>query len=279
MQEIQAKLWQTELEIMDVIHSMCVENNLRYSLAYGTLLGAVRHNGFIPWDDDIDIVMPREDYEKFVALFTTSNIHGYILLNYNNTLDYTNTFSKIVKKHTTFLQYEHDRTKRFHKGIFVDVFPLDRVAPGRINEKYQKLWCMLALLYNRGYTSGDKGIRGILEKVLLRIVPKKKHFDIERWAEKKATQWNDNHSLAWFGYQTVADMKHHYHPSSFDNLIQLSFEDKRYFAFDQYDRVLHDEFGDYMQLPPENERVWKHHPILINFEHDYEELLNNEGES
>lgn len=272
MEGLQAQLWKTELEIMDVFHSVCVENNLKYSLAYGTLLGAVRHKGFIPWDDDIDVLMPREDYEKFISLFLAAKREDYLLLSYSTTPDYTNTFIKIVKNHTTFLQYERDRNRKFHKGIFVDIFPMDRVAPGRIGKRFQKLFCLLALLYNRGYTSGDRGVRGLIEKALLAVVPQRNYHSIERWAEKKATRWNNNKSLEWFGFQTVADMEHHYSPDSFDNLVELEFEKKRYLAFRQYDDVLRDEFGDYMQLPPEHERVWKHHPILIDFEHDYEEL-------
>lgn len=77
--QLQQQIWATEQEILDVIHQVCTEHGLRYSLAYGTLIGAVRHKGFIPWDDDIDLMMPREDYEKLLAIWNEAAPKGYIL--------------------------------------------------------------------------------------------------------------------------------------------------------------------------------------------------------
>ena len=79
--QLQRQIWATEQEILDVIHQVCTEYGLRYSLAYGTLIGAVRHKGFIPWDDDIDLMMPREDYEKLLAIWNEAAPKGYILQN------------------------------------------------------------------------------------------------------------------------------------------------------------------------------------------------------
>ena len=101
------------------------------------------------------------------------------------------------------------------------------------------------------------------------LIPKKYYRKMQKWAERNATRWNGNTQLKWFGFQTVDDMKHHYDPDILDNLIKLEFEGKKYFAFKDYDQILRDEFGDYMQLPPEEERVWKHRPILIDFEKNY----------
>lgn len=272
MDEIQVKLWENEQEILDVVHEICVSNGLRYSLAYGTLLGAVRHRGFIPWDDDIDILMPREDYSRLLEIWNETAPKDYILQEPYSSLDVSNNFTKIRKNHTAFVQTEDERKCQYHKGIFIDIFPLDRLAEGRLNRAKQKLFCLLAMLYNRGYTSGSGGIMELCERLLLALIPKRKYRCIEKWAEKRATQWNGNNSLEWFGFQTVPDMKHHYAPDIFEDLTELEFEKKNYCAFKNYDRILRDEFGDYMQLPPEENQVWKHHPILIDFEHNYEDL-------
>ena len=121
--QLQRQIWATEQEILDVIHQVCTEYGLRYSLAYGTLIGAVRHKGFIPWDDDIDLMMPREDYEKLLAIWNEAAPKGYILQNTRTDPDFTQNFTKIRKDHTTFLQGESEREKHYHKGIFVDIFP------------------------------------------------------------------------------------------------------------------------------------------------------------
>ena len=276
MDEIQIKLWKNEQEILDVVHEVCVSNGLKYSLAYGTLLGAVRHGGFIPWDDDIDILMPREDYTKLLEIWSEKAPEDYILQEPYSSSDITNNFVKIRKNHTTFIQTEAEKKCEYHKGIFIDVFPLDRLAEGRLRRAKQKLFCLLAMLYNRGHTSGSGGIMEFCERFLLDIIPKSKYRCVEKWAEKKATRWNGNSSLEWFGFQTVSDMRHHYSPDIFENLIELEFEQKKYCVFRNYDQVLHDEFDDYMQLPPEEERVWKHHPIIIDFEQNYEELTDRQ---
>ena len=82
-EDLKRRLWDTEKEILDVVHRVCAENNLKYSLAWGTLIGAVRHKGFIPWDDDVDIMMPREDYNKLLEIWPTLNLPEYILEDYH----------------------------------------------------------------------------------------------------------------------------------------------------------------------------------------------------
>ena len=96
------KLQLVQLDILNVIDDFCVKNNIKYSIAYGTILGAVRHGGFIPWDDDLDICMLREDYDKFIELWKDSD--EYILQNHNTDRDFTQSFTKIRKTNTSFVQ-------------------------------------------------------------------------------------------------------------------------------------------------------------------------------
>lgn len=273
MEDIKHRLWSTEVEILDVFHEVCMRNGLRYSLAYGTLIGAVRHKGFIPWDDDIDVLMPREDYEKLLHVWDVDPNRGFILQEPYTSPDLVVNFGKIRKDHTAFIHAEFEREKKYHKGVFIDIFPLDRVAPGKFTQRLQRLFCLLVMLYNRGYTSGTGGFSELIEKMLLIMVPKNFYRKMQRWAEKNATRWNNDKNLEWFGFQTVGDMKHHYAPDIFDGLIELEFEGKNYLAFKDYDQVLRDEFGDYMQLPPKEEQTWKHKHVLIDLEHNYEELV------
>ena len=268
----QQKLWEIEQDLLDELHRICTENGLRYSIAYGTLLGAVRHKGFIPWDDDIDVIMPREDYDRLISLWQSEAREGYILQEPYAEPDMVINFAKIRKDRTAFVQTEWEKKKHYHKGIFIDVFPFDRVAPGKISRAYQKFMCMLTMLYNRGYTSKHSGIMDLCERFLLWIVPKKHYRKMEAWTEKEAKKWNGNRDLPWFGFQTFQDMRHHYRADVFDSLITLPFEGKEYFAFRTYDQVLREEFGNYMEFPPVEQRVWKHKLVALSFDQNYEEI-------
>lgn len=273
-QEIQSQItsvWKVEQEILDVIHEVCEAQGLRYSLAYGTLLGAVRHKGFIPWDDDIDIMMPREDYNTLLKIWNDVAPAGYLILNCDIAADCSENFTKIVKDKTTFLQLEEDRCKLFHKGIFVDIFPGDRRAPGKISRTLQYCACAVNLLYSRGYTSKSGGIIEIVEKILL-LVPRTYHRNLRQKAQRLISRWNDCEHSPYIFPCTIKACKKNYAPDLFENADRIEFNGRNYNCTARWDEYLTLCYGDYMQLPPEEDRVWKHHPILIDFTHNYEEL-------
>lgn len=273
-QEIQSQItsvWKVEQEILDVIHEICETHGLRYSLAYGTLLGAVRHKGFIPWDDDIDIMMPRQDYDKLLEIWNDVAPNGYLLMNGNTAVDCSENFTKIVKDKTTFLQHEEDRCKDFHKGIFVDIFPGDLRAPSKLDSVLQYCACAVNLLYSRGYTSKSGGVIEFGEKILLRV-PHKYHRNLREKAQRFASKWNNSTDLFYMFPCTIKECKKNYAADLFNNLECLEFNGKSYKGTARWDSYLTTCYGDYMQLPPEEDRVWKHHPILIDLNHNYEEL-------
>ena len=116
---------QTELSILDYIDSVCKQHNVRYYLAYGTLLGAIRHKGFIPWDDDIDIYMLRSDYDRFIQLLSAEKENHYSLLSIYNDSDYFYEFAKVVDNRTS-INANNLKAMR-NEGVWVDIFPLDNV--------------------------------------------------------------------------------------------------------------------------------------------------------
>lgn len=272
-------IWAAEQSILDEIDRVCRENNLRYSLAYGTLLGAVRHQGFIPWDDDVDIMMPREDYEKLIALWPAAASPAFVLDNCDEHPDSVNNFSKIRKDHTTFLQFEPERNRSYHKGFFVDIFPADRVAPGCLSSRLQYLDFALNLLFNRGMVSGTGGLVGFAERVLLRLVPKERYHSLSLLFGRRSRRWNHRADRPWVLPATIRDCKLQHPSNMFLRLEPLPFAGKRYLCTSETDAVLRVEYGDYMQLPPEEERVWKHHPLLVDFHRNYEELSEEDTRS
>ena len=150
MEEKLRQLQLIQLEILKFFDNFCREHNLKYSLYAGSLLGAIRHHAFIPWDDDLDVCMSRFEYDRFIALWNQSPPGGYILQNKENSPGYWQSFSKIRKDHTTFLQEEREAGK-YHTGIFLDIFPLDRIPNGKLKRMMFKWHCMKYQLLTREF--------------------------------------------------------------------------------------------------------------------------------
>lgn len=262
---------ETELEILSKVDEFCREHGIKYSLAYGTMLGAIRHKGFIPWDDDIDIFMLREDYERFEKLWFENNPDGYILENAKTNTNYTQCLTKIRKDHTTFLQ-ESEETAKYHTGVFIDIFILDRIADNERQQKKQRIYAMLYFLFTRGF-SFDRGSK-ILKlgcDILLNCVPKSKYLSVASKFEEKLMAYN-HHNNDLVCYCTMRALDHIFPKETLDDVCYVDFENKKFLCSKEYDSVMKSIYGDYMQLPPEEERTWKHHPVLIDFEHNYHDI-------
>lgn len=266
------KLWDAELEIMDVIHEMCETHGIKYSLGFGSLIGAVRHKGFIPWDDDIDIIMPREDYDKFISVWQETDPEGYILQNKDSESDFAQNFTKIIKDKTAFIQLEEEKAREYHKGIFVDIAPCDRVPKRKLARVVHYLACAIDLLFSKEYTSDSGGILGVVEKTLMKL-PKKLRPKLRHFAERIMKHWNSRKDFNYICTDTIQNCKRYYPSDVFNEFERVDFQGRKYWIVKDYHSILSVRYGDYMQLPPEEERVWKHHPILIDFDHNYEELV------
>ncbi len=263
------KLQLTQVEILKDIDEFCVANNIPYSIAFGTVLGAVRHGGFIPWDDDVDICMLREDYNRFISLWKDND--KYLLQNHSTNPDFTQTFTKIRKRNTAFVQTT-DVGKDFHKGIFVDIFPFDRVAEGGVKRKIQILNSVLYALYSRGYTPKNNGtLMRLCSSIILKLKPKSKYDAAAQKQLKKLTKYNHNKKLKIYSVSTFGNMKKEYDSDLFENLSRIKYENITVSVFNKYDQFLSYFYGDYMKLPPVSERNWTHRPIKIDFEHEYKE--------
>lgn len=258
------KLQLTELEILKKVDEFCKKHNIKYSLYAGTALGAVRHGGFIPWDDDIDICMERPEYERFLKLWREENIEGYYLQGTDNPEYYGINFSKIRKNGTKF-GTEMDAKMYDHIGIFLDIFPFDKIPTDKkLRKKFLfdvKLW----MVYTRGYpyTKGSKILE--LASRLLLLKPRKKQLEIRNNLEKRILSYQSMEK----DYELIclacpASLKHIYPANILDEIIETKFEDTKASLYKNYDIALRTTFGDYMQLPPEEERVCKHEPYVFD---------------
>ena len=140
-----SELHKVETEILEVVDSICKENGITYYFTGGTLLGAVRHKGFIPWDDDIDIVMPRADFQKFIEICNQGALGDNYFLHHISTDDNFYLIYAKIKKNNTFFDEEIVKSVDCHKGIFIDIFPLDYInADNKLLFKIKSLLKILA---------------------------------------------------------------------------------------------------------------------------------------
>lgn len=267
----QQKLWDVQLDILNVIDQVCRENNLHYSLYAGTLLGAVRHQGFIPWDDDLDVCMPRDDYVKFLKIWKDKDHSGYILQNKQNTPSFTQSFSKIRKDHTTFLQYEWEKD-RYHTGIFVDVFPADRCPDSFIKQMLFRWRCMKYQLFTREFIPPKSSLLiKMISMILLVLTSSSKRKKYRKNFENKMTELYQHKDLPIVFIERTATIKQVYPNSLLEEYIDLPYEGKNYRCILMWDEYLKLKYGNYMELPPEKERTWQHNQLIIDFDHNYGE--------
>ncbi len=272
MNEELRKLQDTELEILSEIDQFCRRNNIPYSLYAGTLLGAIRHKGFIPWDDDLDICMSRENYNRFLSFWNQEQPSGYVIQNKENTPTFTQSFSKIRKDHTTFLQYEWERNL-YHTGIFVDIFPLDRFPKGKFKNLIFKFDCMKYQLYTREFVPGNANF--VVKCISTFFLKTSNHSNrvVKRYQLlKRITRYDGNTENPVAAIETMSSLSRPFPSNMLDDYSEIEFEGKKFMCFSDWDEHLKCKFGSYMELPPESERTWTHHPIIIDFDKNYEEI-------
>ncbi len=262
------KLQLTQLEILKYVDKFCKDNDIKYSVAYGTMIGAIRHGGFIPWDDDMDICMLRADYDKFIRLWKDTD--RYLLQNHNTEKSFTQSFTKIRMKNTAFVQ-ETDLGKNFHKGIFIDIFPLDRVPNGNFKRMIQMIDAMKYNLYMRGYAPKDQGIFTFVSNIILKTTRKSKYEDKIKKYYKKMCRYNSNNNFELADMSVFETIKAPYQNNLMDKFVDVRFEDAYVMITSEYLDLLTTYYGDYMKLPQESEQTWSHHPFLIDFDKEYAE--------
>ena len=261
-----------ELEILKEISRICKKYKLKYSLTGGTLLGAVRHKGFIPWDDDIDIVMPYEDYIKFLKYAETEMSKKFYIDNI-----YTDKYfgylpmSKVMAHNTEMLEIPAEKCKA-KSGIFVDIFPLYntsnkswiRKLDFKIVQRLSKnLRCRNGYKYNQStIKSFIYSIRSVLYK-LVPLVLFKISFD---FIIKRNLKNNNSKYVA--SYAGVYGVEKEIIPREwFDEYIDIEFENNKFSSMKLWDPYLKNHYGDYMKLPPAEKRI-PHH-FLLKYKNDF----------
>lgn len=257
--EVLKKLQSLELMILKDFIEICEKNNLTYYIYAGSLLGAVRHNGFIPWDDDLDVVMFRDDYEKFKKIFISSNNDKYELLTNETHEDYFHLLSKLMIKDTLFEEKWVNQVD-FHIGINMDIFVLDDLSDDKFKRNYQ---LKKAFLYNKLLIMSEIKLDDLpfptkvithFGYYLLKLLGIKPKWLTERCLNFLKKYKDKNAECVFDISATAEEYPQIYLKEDFKEIVKIPFEDIDVNAPKGYDNILKSLYGDYMQLPPEEDR-------------------------
>ncbi len=257
MKEISTEeLKQIQIQILDTVHDFCIRNHINYWLDSGTLIGAIRHNGYIPWDDDIDIGMLRDDFDRFMELFNRSN-DRYKFYCIENNEEFAYAYGKVLDTETVL--YEPDELGK-KLSVNIDVFIYDNAPDDdtevakmyRMDAFYRA--CNVAHSQKKDYEKGLKRAIGFRLLHLL-TMPFPKGFFAKKMSDnsKKYADVPTKRVGDFNGYNVAVCEK-----EVFDSFLDHEFEGKMYKIPVGYDKWLRAFYGDYMQLPPEEKRVSTH---------------------
>ena len=257
-----SEIREIQLNMMDYIDKICRENNIQYSLAYGTLIGAVRHSGFIPWDDDLDIFMTRSHYERFIKLMKDSanNRTPYRIINYEEAFF---PWTKVIDSRTSVVEQEDYGIKDY--GVWIDVFPYDHVPDpdSIVSKKFRRrldlyfrlaTYRALSMKHAKERSFPYKFVFGVIKLVL-------SVFSINFFGRKwnSLAQTYNKVQTGFLGFSAIYSQMHSaFNDIIFNDYIEMEFEGHSYLCIKEYDCYLSTVYGDYMELPPENERYPKH---------------------
>ena len=251
-------LKKVQLEILDVVNEFCQKHQINYWLDCGTLIGAIRHKGYIPWDDDIDIGMLRSDYDKFMKLFNEENSR-YQFYSIENNKDFLVAFGKVLDTKT--ILYEPNKEQGIKLNINIDVFVYDNAPDDEMlcQKMFKKRDMYLKLRYAQLYpnfydkTSLKKKIMRFFLKIYLKLLPKNYYT---KKIIKNSRKYIDCDTKRVGNFTSVS--KFVGDKELFKEFIKVEFEGRKYPAPIGYDTWLRNIYGDYMKLPPVEKRVSHH---------------------
>lgn len=262
-----AKMQEHERVMLQELDRVCRKNGIKYTIFGGTLLGAVRHKGFIPWDDDADVCMLREEYEKFRKVSDQLNPDICFFQDHQNDPEYRWGYGKLRRSGTVYIRagQEHIKCKT---GVFLDIFPLDDVPQTTIGQMLQDFhcFCLRKILWSEVGKVNETGFMKFWYSMLSRIPADWVFKQLDRYAKKSR---NDSPNLVRTLCYTPIGKLYRKHPikerygmpkSWFLNLSDYNFDGLKLKGISDYDACLSFEYGDYMTPPPVDKRE-QHAPV------------------
>ncbi|MEE0943625.1 phosphorylcholine transferase LicD [Methanobrevibacter sp.] len=248
-----------ELMILKEFINICEENNLTYYMYAGSLLGTIRHQGFIPWDDDLDVIMFRDDFEKFKEIFIANNHDKIKLLSIETEKDYFHLLAKLMLKDTLFEEKWVNQVD-FNIGINIDVFVLDDLSNNEFKRNYQ---LKKAFLYNKLLIMSKIRLDDL--PFLTKLITHSGYYILNllgikpKWLNKRCLNFlknfqDENAEFVFDISATAEEYPQIFNKNEFKKVEKAKFEDIEVNVPVNYDEILKSLYGDYMQLPPEEDR-------------------------
>ncbi len=256
-----------QLDMLRELHHFCKTQDIRYTVLCGSLLGAIRHKGFIPWDDDVDIALVREDYEKLISMLQEHPIPGCHVQEHRTDEHYYQPYAKLIKDGTTFIEGYRKDCKAL-SGIFIDIFPLDHIPkPGDGMTQFRRTIARMitfAVWQKENCHMHREGGKKLINVVaaLISILPKKLLIGLQQHlVVRNNTNWEYVASMFSSNYETN---RLYFEVKDFDSLIEIPFESILVNAPRNWEENLKRLYKNYMQLPPENKRNSGHDVYCID---------------
>lgn len=263
------ELQMIELEMLEEVDRICKKCGIQYCISAGTQLGAVRHKGFIPWDDDADVAFLRPEYEKFSkACEIELDKDRFYFQDYTNTFGYRWGYGKLRRKNTKFIRLKQEHMP-YEQGVFIDIMPYDNVPDNLIFRKWHNFRCFL---YRKAFWAPlgkmqEKGLKKFLYRLLDKIPDEKLYHSFTGFV-KKCNRIKTKR-IRIFSFP-VPGNENGYLRRCFEELIPTEFEHAVLMGMKDYDTYLRYKYGSYMELPPVEKR--KVHPVsvlkLLSFEEE-----------
>ena len=260
------------LSMLKDLDAVCKGHGIRYQLFSGTALGAVRHGGFIPWDDDLDVVMLRADYDRFLSIAAKEMTNSTYFIQREFTAHWPMQFSKLRRNNTTCMEKYYPKDPEIHQGVYIDIFPCDNLSDFKPMRWIQFLSSKVVIskaLDARGYVTDN-----FLKKtfmILCRPLPSDLFWRITACKREASSKMVHTFFGAGSKYK-----KNVFERSWFEQSISIPFEDSSFPVSEHCDEILTILYGDYLRIPEQREREVKQHVAILDLHRSYADYLEQQ---
>lgn len=270
MTELQSK----EFELLKCFVDICDKLNLKYYLVCGTALGAIKYNGFIPWDDDIDVALCREDYEVFIKE-SQKYLPSYVFLqNYKSDPKYPQFFSKLRDSRTTYIEQSVEHIDMNH-GVYIDIFPVDGYPDTPVGQRQLEFNKMVFMLSQSCAFQGKKSLKLIvLEKIIVLFGVKKSLKRIIERFDRMISSYSTKDCSIWCNHGNWQGKLEYAPKEQYGEGAWAMFEGLRVRVPEKYDEYLTQKYGDWRADPPESEKVGHHYYSVMDLHKPYTEYIS-----